>query len=118
MPRQIVLEYAWREEVAAGRARSSARFDGQTHHDALRRNARVQRQRQRAVLDDEARLAAVRRQARRRGKIAERWKAAVAEGTARRDGVLDNLAGADRRRPRRRVVGSAKGLIGVASCRR
>ena len=40
------------------------------HDDAVRRHAGLQRERQRAVVDDEARLAAVRRQTRtRRGKI-------------------------------------------------
>ena len=49
-------------------------FAGRTTDDAVRRHARVQRRRQRAVVDDEARLAAVRRQARPRGgKTAEMW---------------------------------------------
>lgn len=50
----------------------------------------------------------------RGGKIAESWKAAVAEGTARRRELLDNLAAQIAAGRVGAVIGSAKGLLGAA----
>ena len=64
-------------------------------------------------MDDEARLAAVRRPG-GRGKRTERWAAAVAEGTARRDALLENLAAQIAAGGVGVALGSAKGFVGAS----
>ena len=90
LPRQIILEYLWREDVLL-KGPQFGKYDGQMTTHALRRHAGPRRQRQRPGLGEEAGYPEYGKPG-RRGKVAKNWKAAVEEGTRRREAFLKDVA--------------------------
>jgi hypothetical protein len=113
LPRQIILEYVWREDVLLDGKRFG-QFDGRWTSMLCGGTL---------VFDDNGNVLAWAMKPGslpyggkrvRRGAIARSWEAAVAEGTARREELLDNLAAQIAAGRVGAVVGSAKGLLGTA----
>jgi hypothetical protein len=113
LPRQIILEYVWREDVLL-EGKRFGRFDGRwtfmlcggtiVFND--NGNVLAWAMKPGSLLYGGRRV--------RRGIVAERWVSAIAEGTARRKELLDNLAGQIAAGRVGAVIGSDKGLLGVA----
>lgn len=110
-PRQVILEYAWREEVTLEGERFGALAGRQT---ALMCGGTI-------VFNEDGNVLSWAMKPgtqpyggghERTGKIRQMWDAAVAEGTARRDAMLDYLAGEIAAGRVGGIVGSARGLIG------
>ena len=117
LPRQIILEYVWREDVLLAGKRFG-QFDGQPDLHALRRNPGLRRQRQRPRLGDEARLPPVRGQAgpgrRRRRELGVRGRRRhrAQEGDARQSGRPDRRrTGRRRDRLREGTAGRARAAV-------
>jgi hypothetical protein len=111
-PRQIVLEYAWREEVTleGGRfgpyaGRTTTMLCGGTL--VFNEEGNVQSW----MMKPGSQPYAGKRQ--RTGDIAERWQNAVSEGTARKADLLDFVARQIAAGRVGSVLGSSKGLIGA-----
>jgi hypothetical protein len=113
LPRQIILEYVWREDILLA-GQQFGQFDGRwtsmlcggtlVFND--NGNVLAWAMKPGSLLYGGKRV--------RGGIIAERWESAVAEGTARRKELLDNLAGQIAAGRVGAVIGSAKGLLGAA----
>jgi hypothetical protein len=112
MPRQIVLQYAWREEVELSGARFG-KYDGKTTSMLCGGTL---------VFDDNGTVlswmmkpgsAAYGREV-GRGKRTERWAAAVKEGTARRSAFLQNLADQIAQGEVGVALETAKGFMGAS----
>lgn len=112
LPRQIILEYVWREDVLL-EGKRFGRFDGQSTSMLCGGTL---------VFNDNGNLLAWAMKPGslpyggkrvRTGAVAERWAAAVAEGTARKEEMLDNLAAQIAAKKVGTVIGSAKGLLGA-----
>jgi len=112
LPRQVILEYVWREDVLLEGERFS-RFDGSWTSMLCGGTL---------VFDDNGRVLTWAMKPGslpyggkrvRTGDVAERWESAVAEGTARKDEMLDNLAAQIAAGRVGAVAGSAKGLLGA-----
>ena len=112
LPRQVILEYVWREDVLLEGERFG-RFDGSWTSMLCGGTL---------VFDDQGHLLAWAMKPgslpyggkrSRGGKIAESWKAARAEGIARREELLDNLAGQIAAGRVGTVAATAKGLLGA-----
>jgi len=109
-PRQVILEYAWREEVTLEGARFGSLAGRQT---ALMCGGTIVFNADGNVLSWAMKPGSQPYAGReRRGKIPEMWDDAAAEGKARRDAMLDYLAGEIAAGRVGRLVGSARGLIG------
>jgi len=113
LPRQIILEYVWREDVLL-EGKRFGQFDGRWTSMLCGGTL---------VFNDNGNVLAWAMKPGslpyggkrvRRGAVAERWESAVAEGTARRTELLDNLAGQIAAGRVGAVIGSAKGLLGAA----
>ncbi len=113
LPRQIILEYVWREDVLLEGQRFG-QFDGRW--TSMLCGGTI-------VFNDNGNVLAWAMKPGslpyggkrvRGGIVAERWESAVAEGTARRQELLDNLAGQIAAGQVGAVIGSAKGLLGAA----
>jgi hypothetical protein len=109
-PRQIILEYAWREEVTLTGTRFGPYAGRQT---TMLCGGTI-------VFNDDGNVLswmmkpgsqpyAGKRE--RKGKVAQLWTDGVAEGTVRREAMLDNLASQIAAGRVGAVVGAAKGLI-------
>ncbi len=112
LPRQIVLEYAWREEILLDGARFGP-FAGR--RTTMLCGGTV-------VFNDDGNVLSWMMKPgsmpfggkrARGGKTAELWTDAVNEGTARRAAMLDNIAAQVAAGRVGAVVGSAKGLMGT-----
>jgi hypothetical protein len=113
LPRQIILEYVWREDVLL-EGNQFGQFDGRWTSMLCGGTL---------VFDDNGNVLAWAMKPGslpyggkrvRRGAVAESWVSAVAEGTARRKELLDNLAAQIAAGRVGAVIGSAKGLLGAA----
>ncbi len=113
LPRQIILEYVWREDVLLEGERFG-QFDGRWTSMLCGGTL---------VFDDNGNVLAWAMKPGslpyggkrvRRGAVAESWESAIAEGTARRKELLDNLADQIAAGRVGAVIGSAKGLLGAA----
>ena len=113
LPRQIILEYVWREDVLLDGQRFG-KFDGRWTSMLCGGTL---------VFDDNGNALAWAMKPGslpyggkrvRGGAVARSWEAAIAEGTARREELLDNLAAQIAAGRVGAVVGSAKGLLGAA----
>jgi hypothetical protein len=112
LPRQIILEYVWREDVLL-EGKRFGRFDGQWTTMLCGGTL---------VFNENGNLLAWAMKPGslpyggkrvRTGAVAERWEAARAEGTVRREEMLDNLAAQIAAKKVGAVIGSAKGLLGA-----
>ncbi len=112
LPRQIILEYVWREEVLLQGKRFGP-FDGR--YTSMLCGGTL-------VFDDNGNVLNWARKTGslpyggkrvRGGAVAESWKSAVAEGAARRKELLDDLAAQIAAGRVGAVIGSAKGLLGT-----
>jgi hypothetical protein len=109
-PRQIILEYAWREEVMLTGARFGAYAGRQT--TMLCGGTLVFNEDGNVLswmMKPGSQQYAGKRE--RGGKVAQLWKDAVVEGTARREAMLENLAAQIAAGRVGAVVGAAKGFI-------
>ena len=112
MPRQIVLQYAWREEVELSGAQFG-KYDGKTTSMLCGGTL---------VFDDNGTLLSWMMKPGSeaygrpvgRGKRTERWAAAVKEGTARRSAFLQNLADQIAEGEVGVTLETAKGFIGAS----
>ncbi|HEX5715165.1 MAG TPA: serine protease [Thermoanaerobaculia bacterium] len=113
LPRQIILEYVWREDVLL-QGKRFGQFDGRWTSMLCGGTL---------VFDDNWNVLAWAMKHGslpyggkriRRGALAESWESAVAEGAARRKELLDNLADQIAAGRVGAVIGSAKGLLGAA----
>ncbi len=112
MPRQIVLQYAWREEVELSGARFG-KYDGKT--TAMLCGGTL-------VFDDNGTVLSWMMKPGSephgrpvgRGKRTERWAAAVTEGTARRAAFLENLAAQIAEGEVGVALETAKGFLGAS----
>jgi hypothetical protein len=111
-PRQVILEYAWREEVTLEGERFGALAGRQT---ALMCGGTILFNEDGNVLSWAMKPGSQPYGGgrERTGKIRQMWDDAVAEGKARRDAMLDYLAGAIAAGRVGAIVGSAHGLIGA-----
>lgn len=111
LPRQIVLEYVWREDVALDGPRFG-KYDGRSTTMLCGGTL---------VLDDNGNVLAWARKPGtqgygkpgRRGKIAEAWAASVAEGERRRAEFLDTVAAQVAAGRIGVAIGTEKGLLGT-----
>lgn len=112
LPRQIILEYVWREDVLL-QGKRFGQFDGRWTSMLCGGTL---------VFDDNGNVLAWAMKPGslpyggkrvRRGAVAESWESAVAEGTARRKELLDDLAAQIAAGRVGAVIGSAKGLLGA-----
>ncbi len=112
LPRQIILEYVWREDVLL-EGKRFGRFDGQWTTMLCGGTL---------VFNENGNLLAWAMKPGslpyggkrvRAGAVAERWEAAIIEGRARREEMLDNLAAQIAAKKVGAVIGSAKGLLGA-----
>jgi len=113
LPRQIILEYVWREDVLLQGKRFgpyNGRWTTMLCGGTL-------------VFDDNGNVLAWAMKPGslpyggkwvRGGAVAKSWESAVAEGTARKKGMLGNLAAQIAAGRVGAVIGSAKGLLGAA----
>jgi hypothetical protein len=113
LPRQIILEYVWREEVLLAGKRFG-QYDGR--RTSMLCGGTL-------VFDDNGNVLAWAMKPGslpyggkrvRGGAGAESWESAVAEGAARKKELLDNLAGQIAAGRVGAVIASAKGLLGAA----
>jgi len=113
LPRQIILEYVWREDVLL-KGERFGQFDGRWTSMLCGGTL---------VFNDNGNVLAWAMKPGslpyggkrvRGGNVAERWESAVAEGIARRKELLDNLADQIAAGRVGAVIGSAKGLLGAA----
>lgn len=113
LPRQIILEYVWREDVLL-KGEQFGQFDGRWTSMLCGGTL---------VFNDNGNVLAWAMKPGslpyggkrvRGGNVAKRWESAVAEGTARRKELLDNLADQIAAGRVGAVIGSAKGLLGAA----
>lgn len=113
LPRQIILEYVWREDVLL-EGRRFGQFDGRWTSMLCGGTL---------VFDDNGHSLAWAMKPGslpyggkrvRGGAVARSWEAAVAEGAARREELLDNLAAQIAAGRVGAMIGSAKGLLGTA----
>ena len=111
LPRQIVLEYVWREEVPLEGARFGA-FAGRT--TTMLCGGTLVFNEDGNVLSWTMKPGSLPYGGKRNrgGKTAELWTAAVREGAARRATLLDNIAAQIAAGRVGTLVGSAKGLMG------
>jgi hypothetical protein len=112
MPRQIVLQYAWREEVELKGARFG-QFDGRTTTMLCGGTL---------VFDENGIVLHWAKKPgtenygfwrNRTGKVAERWTAAIKEGERRRDELLDTIAAKIEAGEVGDIVGLSKGMLGT-----
>jgi len=111
LPRQIVLEYIWREDVALQGSEYGA-FSGQSTTMLCGGTL---------VIDDSGNVLSWARKPGtqpygkpgRRGKIAESWKASVEEGERRRNAFLKNVAAQIAAGRVGAAIGTEKGLLGT-----
>jgi len=109
-PRQVILEYAWREEVTLDGARFGAFAGRQT---ALMCGGTIVFNQDGNVLSWAMKPGTQPYGGRERtGKIRQLWDDAMAEGKARRDAMLDYFAGEIAAGRVGGIVGSAHGMIG------
>jgi hypothetical protein len=113
LPRQIILEYVWREGVPL-QGKRFGEFDGRWTSMLCGGTL---------VFDDNGNVLAWAMKPGslpyggkrvRGGAVAESWESAVAEGTSRRKELLANLTGQIAAGRVGAVIGSAKGLLGAA----
>ena len=113
LPRQIILEYVWREDVLL-EGKRFGQFDGSWTSMFCGGTL---------VFNDNGNVLAWAMKPGslpyggkrvRGGAVARSWESAVAEGTARRKELLDNLAAQIAAGRVGAVIGSAKGLLGTA----
>jgi len=113
LPRQIILEYVWREDILLQDKRFG-QFDGRWTSMLCGGTL---------VFNDNGNVLAWARKPGslryggkwvRGGIVAKSWESAVAEGTARKKEMLDNLAAQIAAGRVGDVIGSAKGLLGAA----
>lgn len=113
LPRQIILEYVWREDVLL-QGKRFGKFDG--NWTSMPCGGTL-------VFNDNGNVLAWAMKPGsleyggkrvRGGMVAQSWASAVAEGTARRKELLDNLAAQIAAGRVGTMVGSAKGLLGAA----
>jgi hypothetical protein len=111
LPRQIILEYVWREEIQL-QGRQFGRFDGRTTNMLCGGTL---------VFDEIGNLqaSAMKPGSRpyggkrnRAGAVQRQWEAAVAEGTERRKELLENLAAQIAAGAVGPVIGTEKGILG------
>lgn len=109
LPRQIVLQYAWREEVRLDGARFGEFAGRQT---TMLCGGTLVFDETGNVLSWMMKPGTARYKGRRTGQVVEEWAAAAAEGEARRRELLDYLAARIQARHVGPVIGSPAGLLG------
>jgi hypothetical protein len=111
LPRQIVLEYVWREEVQL-QGGQFGRFDGRTTNMLCGGTLvfdQIGNLQAWAMKPGSLPYAGKRNRA---GAVQRQWEAAVAEGTQRRKEFLENLAAQIAAGAVGPVIGTEKGILG------
>ena len=103
LPRQVILQYVWRERVTLTGARFGE-YDGETTTMLCGGTL---------VFDETGSVLWWARKPGTEGGTSDKWKAEIAEGEARRDAFLDDLARRIQAGQVGAALGSSKGLLGT-----